>query len=142
MKSVVVTGPDTVEVREVDVPETGPSDVLVRVKACGVCGTDLFYRNIGGAAPRCRTDAARTRARWRSCKNRCGGYGVAVGDHVVINPMAAADGIIGNGGAQGALSEFLLLRDATAGVQFRPIPTAIPWEVAALNEPRRSPSMA
>ena len=61
--------------------------------------------------------------------------GLAVGDHVVINPMAAADGIIGNGGAQGALSEFVLLRDAIAGVQFRAIPSDVPWEVAALNEP-------
>lgn len=49
--------------------------------------------------------------------------------------MAAADGIIGNGGAQGALSEFVLLRDAIAGVQFRAIPSDVPWEVAALNEP-------
>lgn len=61
MRSVVVTGPDTVEVREVDVPETGPSDVLVRVKACGVCGTDLFYRHIGGCLTlqdRCGSDTS------------------------------------------------------------------------------------
>ncbi|HCU91874.1 MAG TPA: butanediol dehydrogenase [Actinobacteria bacterium] len=29
------------EVEEVPVPEPGPGEVLVRVKACGICGTDL-----------------------------------------------------------------------------------------------------
>jgi len=28
-------------VKEVERPECGPGEVLIRVKACGVCGTDL-----------------------------------------------------------------------------------------------------
>ncbi|GAA4491747.1 zinc-dependent alcohol dehydrogenase [Microbacterium panaciterrae] len=60
---------------------------------------------------------------------------VAIGDHVVINPMSSSDGIIGNGGAQGALSEYIVLREARAGVHFRVIPAEVPWHVAALNEP-------
>ena len=35
------------EVEEVPVPEPGPGEVLVRVKACGICGTDL--KIVGGA---------------------------------------------------------------------------------------------
>src|SRR5487761_778678 len=35
------------EVEEVLVPEPGPGEVLVRVKACGICGTDL--KIVGGA---------------------------------------------------------------------------------------------
>lgn len=35
------------EVEEVPLPEPGPGEVLVRVKACGICGTDL--KIVGGA---------------------------------------------------------------------------------------------
>ena len=37
--------------------------------------------------------------------------GITVGDHVVVNPMAAPSGIIGNGGATGALADYLLDRE-------------------------------
>ena len=33
-----------VELRDILVPDPGPGEVLVRVKACGVCHTDLHYR--------------------------------------------------------------------------------------------------
>ncbi len=33
-----------VEIRDVVVPEPGPGEALVRVQACGVCHTDLHYR--------------------------------------------------------------------------------------------------
>src|SRR6201999_3759217 len=61
--------------------------------------------------------------------------GIAVGDHVVINPMAAPGGIIGNGGAAGALADYLLIENAVRGVGLEVIPDHVPWEVAALNEP-------
>jgi len=37
----VCDGPGRFEVREVEAPTAGPGQVLVRVAACGVCGTDL-----------------------------------------------------------------------------------------------------
>jgi S-(hydroxymethyl)mycothiol dehydrogenase len=42
-----------VEVRTVVVPDPGPGDVLVSVQACGVCRTDLHYREgaVDGAFP-------------------------------------------------------------------------------------------
>ncbi|MBD3323164.1 alcohol dehydrogenase catalytic domain-containing protein, partial [candidate division KSB3 bacterium] len=41
MKAAYVKVPFEVEVREIPVPELGPEEVLVKVSACGVCGTDL-----------------------------------------------------------------------------------------------------
>jgi L-iditol 2-dehydrogenase len=41
MKALVYTRPMNVEVREMDAPQLRDSDVLVRVRACGVCGSDL-----------------------------------------------------------------------------------------------------
>src|ERR1700742_3143605 len=61
--------------------------------------------------------------------------GVAVGDHVVINPMAQPGNNIGNGGASGALSEYLLIENAVRGTSLEVVPDHIPFEVAALNEP-------
>jgi threonine dehydrogenase-like Zn-dependent dehydrogenase len=58
-----------------------------------------------------------------------------VGDHVVINPMAAPSGIIGNGGPTGALADYLLIEDVVRGASLEVVPDHIPFEVAALNEP-------
>ena len=33
------------EIVEKDVPEPGPSDVLIKVKACGICGSDVHMLN-------------------------------------------------------------------------------------------------
>lgn len=41
MKALVVFEEGKAEIREVPVPEIGPEDVLVRVKACAICGSDV-----------------------------------------------------------------------------------------------------
>ena len=41
MKAAVYRGPGDVRVEDVPVPEIGAGEMLVRVDACGVCGTDL-----------------------------------------------------------------------------------------------------
>jgi len=41
MKAAVYEGPKRIVLREVNKPEIGPSDILVKVKACGICGSDL-----------------------------------------------------------------------------------------------------
>jgi L-iditol 2-dehydrogenase len=40
MQALVLTGVSEFSVQEVDVPEPGPYEVLCRVKACAICGTD------------------------------------------------------------------------------------------------------
>ena len=47
-RAVVATGKGRpVEVVTIEVPEPGPGEALVRVQACGVCHTDLHYREGG-----------------------------------------------------------------------------------------------
>ena len=41
MKAAVLMGPNHLEVREVDTPQPGPSDVLIRVEACAICSSDV-----------------------------------------------------------------------------------------------------
>ena len=52
MKAAYFLGKETIELRQAPVPEPGPGDVLLRVAACGVCGTDvhIYHGDKGSAA--------------------------------------------------------------------------------------------
>ena len=53
MRAVVYRGVNDLRVEEVPVPRIGPSEILVRVGACGVCPTDIKKIHFGTqAAPR------------------------------------------------------------------------------------------
>jgi 2-desacetyl-2-hydroxyethyl bacteriochlorophyllide A dehydrogenase len=135
MKTVVVSGPGTTDVREVPTPEVGPGDVLVRMRACGICGSDAFYIARGGIPPREGATPLGHEPAGEVVEVGAMVAGLSPGDHVVINPIASGSGMIGSGGPQGALSEFLLIPDAEVGRSLAIIPNEVPFEVAALNEP-------
>lgn len=135
MKASVVTGPGKAEVLDTERPAVGPKDVLVRMRACGICGSDAFYITIGGIPPRQGHTPLGHEPAGEVVEVGAQVSGLAVGDHVVINPMAAPGGIIGNGGASGALADYLLIENAVRGTSLEVIPDHVPWEVAALNEP-------
>lgn len=50
MRAAYCTGPRRIELRNEPEPHGGPEAVLVRVHACGICGSDLHYY-AGAAAP-------------------------------------------------------------------------------------------
>jgi L-iditol 2-dehydrogenase len=135
MKVSVVTAPCETQVVDAPKPTVGPADVLVKIRACGICGTDTLFISMGGipghdgGMPIGHEPAGEVVEVGRDVT------GIAVGDHVVINPMAAPNGIIGNGAPSGALAEYLLLENAVRGTSLEVVPDHIPFEVAALNEP-------
>ena len=45
VRAAFCTAKKTIEVRETDDPQPGPGEVLVRVRQCGICGTDLHFYN-------------------------------------------------------------------------------------------------
>ncbi|AOS93415.1 zinc-dependent alcohol dehydrogenase [Mycobacterium intracellulare] len=135
MKMSMVTGPGKAEVLDAERPTVGPNDVLVRMRACGICGSDAFYITIGGLPPRQGHTPLGHEPAGEIAEVGAKVSGLAVGDHVVINPMAAPGGIIGNGGPSGALADYLLIENAVRGTSLEVIPDHVPWEVAALNEP-------
>ncbi|AFC45245.1 oxidoreductase, zinc-binding dehydrogenase family protein [Mycobacterium intracellulare ATCC 13950] len=135
MKMSMVTGPGKAEVLDAERPTVGPNDVLVRMRACGICGSDAFYITIGGLPPRQGHTPLGHEPAGEIAEVGAKVSGLAVGDHVVINPMAAPSGIIGNGGPSGALADYLLIENVVRGTSLEVIPDHVPWEVAALNEP-------
>jgi (R,R)-butanediol dehydrogenase/meso-butanediol dehydrogenase/diacetyl reductase len=105
---------------------------LVRVRACGICGSDVTIIGMGGrgaAIPLGHEPAGEVVEVGKAVVD------IHVGDRVVVNPMAAPSGIMGNGGALGALTEYLLIESAILGVSLNRIPDSLPFSVAALNEP-------
>jgi threonine dehydrogenase-like Zn-dependent dehydrogenase len=135
MKSVHITGPDTEAWVEIDTPTIGPADVLLKIRACGICGSDAMYAHNGGIPPRIGATPLGHEPAAEVLEVGSDVEGFTVGDHVVIDTMAFTDGLLGSGGAQGGFTELVVVRDAVAGRQLRVIPSHIPWHVAALNEP-------
>jgi 2-desacetyl-2-hydroxyethyl bacteriochlorophyllide A dehydrogenase len=135
MRASIVTAPGQTQVVELPKPAVGPTDVLVKIRACGICGSDALYIALGGLPPRQGQMPLGHEPAGEVVEVGRAVNGVSVGDHVVINPMAAPSGIIGNGGATGALADYLLIENAVRGKSLEIVPDHIPFEVAALNEP-------
>ena len=81
MRAAVYRGINDVRVETVPVPEIGPGEVLIRVAACGICGTDLKKIHTGShSAPRIfGHETAGTIA-----AAGAGVEGFAVGDRVMV----------------------------------------------------------
>ena len=116
-------------------PKASDNDVVVRIKACGICGSDLSYikhgginRQKGGVTPIGHEAAGVVTAVGAAVRD------VAVGQRVIINPMQTST-FIGSGGPEGAFTEEVLVGDVQPGVTLLPIPADLPYEVAALAEP-------
>lgn len=48
MKSIVCHGPKDLRIEEADAPTAGAGQVLIKIEAGGICGSDLHYYNNGG----------------------------------------------------------------------------------------------
>jgi len=47
MTAAVYRGPRQIEVEDVDIPDVGTGDVLIAMKFCGICGSDVHSYNTG-----------------------------------------------------------------------------------------------
>lgn len=135
MKQVRLHGPEDVRIDEVPEPEPGPRDAVVRVAACGICGSDVGYVKLGGVAGPTRRPLPLGHE-LAGVVEALGAEvaGLRPGDRVVVHPGAAGNRI-GNGGPEGGFAPRLLVRNAAAGGSLFPIPDGMPFEVAALAEP-------
>ncbi|MBO4255019.1 zinc-dependent alcohol dehydrogenase [Streptomyces griseorubiginosus] len=139
MKSVRTGAQNHIDLVDVERPVPGPKDVLVRIRACGICGTDTFFLHIGGM-PVGADGSMRSIPLGHEPAGEIVEVGgevtdLKVGDRVVVNPQGVPSGIIGCGGEHGAMSEYLLLEDAEIGRTVAVFPDTVPFDVAALNEP-------
>jgi threonine dehydrogenase-like Zn-dependent dehydrogenase len=138
-RSVQTAVPGAIEVTQTGRPVPGPADVLLRVRACGICGTDAAFIQLGGMpqgpSGQMTTIQLGHEPAGEIVETGTEVTGLKPGDRVVVNPQAAPSGIIGCGGAQGSMSEYLLIDNARAGRSLAVFPDTLPFEVAAFNEP-------
>jgi len=135
MKSVIVTGPGTVDVVDVPTPTPGPLDIIVRIRACGICGSDAFYVSRGGIPPREGATPLGHEPAGEVVEIGAQVRGIGIGDRVVVNPIAPGNGNMGSGGPSGGLSEYILVEQAAPGRNIAIVPADLPFDVAALTEP-------
>ncbi|MEX1218629.1 MAG: alcohol dehydrogenase catalytic domain-containing protein [Acidimicrobiales bacterium] len=118
-------------------PVCGPDDVLVAMKACGVCGTDVTYVYLGGLpveGGRCPMPLGHEPA-GEIVEIGVNVTAIPIGMRVVFNPNFDEIQSIGNGGEQGSLSDLVAVRNAVLGENIFSIPDEVPYEIAALTEP-------
>ena len=115
-------------------PAAGPNDVVIRMKACGICGSDLSYIKIGGIPTPGTITALGHEGAGEVLEVGAAVEGISVGQPVIVNPMMTPSNI-GSGGPEGAFTEELLVREARLGDSILPIPEGIPYDVAAMCEP-------
>ena len=135
MKQVQIFGPGDLRLEDVPEPEPGPRDVVLRVAACGICGSDVRYARLGGLAG----PSDRPMPIGHELTGVVAAVGADVsnltpGTRVVLNPMGQ-DNRIGNGGREGGFAPYLLVRNAADGGALFPIPDELPDHLAALAEP-------
>lgn len=90
MKAIVLTDDAEIRLVERPVPVAGPDAVLLRVNACGICGTDLHAPSMSDMFA---TDVVLGHEFSGTIVETGDGVGdLAAGDEVVVNPIALACG--------------------------------------------------
>ncbi|RYD88310.1 MAG: zinc-binding dehydrogenase, partial [Sphingomonadales bacterium] len=134
MKVLNIHAPGDVRLDDYQMPEAGPRDVVLKMKACGICGSDLSYIKWGGVGGSAGITPLGHEGVGEVLRVGSEVSGLSVGDAMIVNPMATTNNI-GNGGTEGAFVNELLIRDAGKGTSLLPVPEGVPYDVAAMCEP-------
>ena len=135
MKLVRVHGPGDYAIDDVPQPNPGPRDVVVKVGACGICGSDIHFVRHGFTLPDGEPLPLGHEA--AGVVETVGEEvtGITPGMRVFINPTAGDGTVMGNGGSEGAFAGRVLVRNAVAGESLLILPDSVSLAQAALIEP-------
>ena len=137
-------GKGKIEVKDTPVPAPGAGELLLRVRACGICGSDLhFYR---GELPALPTMSLGHEFAGEVTEVGAGVQGIASGQRVVVEPWRTCrecsycrtgsyhlcpKRVLLGTFAPGGLAEYVTVPDYT----LYSLPDALDYELAALVEP-------
>jgi threonine dehydrogenase-like Zn-dependent dehydrogenase len=140
--------PGEILLEEGEIVDPAPGDALVRMRACGICGTDLHIYEHGWHA----TPGMRLGHEFSAEVVAAPGVdGVSAGDRVVVNPTLSCGhcpacranqqhmcherrGVIGLT-VDGAFADYVLVPGARLGLELLAVPDGVSDEAAALTEP-------
>jgi 2-desacetyl-2-hydroxyethyl bacteriochlorophyllide A dehydrogenase len=137
---------NVIAVRDVPVPAPGPGEVLVRIRAAGICGSDLHAFHSAGPARRLPGIGPGHELAGEVAALGPGVAGPEPGTRVAVFPARVCDRCsfcrggrahlcpelrLAGGSYQGGMAEYYL---AQAGYLY-PVPEGMSWPLAALSEP-------
>jgi len=143
MQAAFCPGSGRLELREVPAPRPAAGEVVLRVRACGICGSDLHWFT-GGSRPPSVCPGHEIAGEVVACGAAVAG--VAVGERVTAEPMATCGACrwcragmpqlcrtlqVAGMHRPGGLAELVALPAA----MLYPLPAELDWAVAALSEP-------
>lgn len=133
MKQIMLHGKNDWRLDDIVEPTPGPRDALVRIAACGICGTDVSYVHMGMTPghPIPLGHEMSGVVDWVGDEV----LNLSLGDRVAICPSDGGGGAMGTGGGQGGLTPLLHVPDAASGGRLFKIPDDMPLTTAALAEP-------
>jgi len=150
MKAAVIKGPSDIRVETVDTPTIKDKEILVKVAACGICGSDLqFYRAGPASIPKGRTIIGHE---WSGEVVEVGSAveGVKVGSRIIGTGFSfcgecekcvqgtwweCPDQGLPGYGLDGAMAEYVVVPNPIPGAILFEIPETMTWEEAAAIEP-------
>lgn len=135
MRLARVHGPADVRVDAVPMPVASPGEAIVKVAACGFCGSDLGYiaqGGLGGVEPLREPLAIGHEFAGTVVSVGPGVEGIAPGMRVAGNPDRA---YIGGGGPDGAMGDFIRMSGAKLNDTLFALPDGLSFAEAALAEP-------
>lgn len=133
MKQVMLHGANDWRFDDISEPNPGPLDALVRIAACGICGTDVSYIHLG-LTPGHPIPLGHEMAgvvEWLGDEVD----GLEVGDRVVVCPSDGTGNPMGTGGSEGGLTPVLHVPGAATGRRLFKVPDDLSLTTAALAEP-------
>jgi (R,R)-butanediol dehydrogenase / meso-butanediol dehydrogenase / diacetyl reductase len=133
MKIAVVHGPKDLRIDEAQRPTAGPDDIVIKVAAAGICGTDLHVRQMGPRFPKPMPLGHEFAGEVVEAGSKVKSY--KLGERVAYNSNnSPAD--MGRGGECGGFSDYVILREVDGQVQsLCRVPDNVSFDHAALVEP-------
>ncbi|MFZ1813676.1 MAG: alcohol dehydrogenase catalytic domain-containing protein [Rhizobiaceae bacterium] len=140
MKALVYTGPEALELREVEIPAPADGDVLVKVSHCGICGSDM-HAWLGHDERRpaplilghevAGTVVSGSRQGMRVTVNPLATCGKCDACKEGRNNLCASRQIISMPPREGGFAEYIAIPEEN----LVEVPSHVPFEMAALTEP-------
>ena len=135
MRLARVHGPGDVRIDQVPAPDVAPGEVIVRVAACGICGSDLGYiaqGSLGGVEPLAAPLPIGHELAGTVVAVGAGVTEIEPGLRVAVNPDRA---FVGGGGPDGGMADFLRVSGARLDDTLFALPSGLSFAEAALAEP-------
>ena len=134
-QQINIHGPDMLSLDSMDYPLLESNDLIVKIKCCGICGTDLGYLSSGGLmGPQDKPMPLGHEMSGTVVEIGSSIKDIHVNDRVAINPVENNNNI-GNGGLEGGMTNFLLVKNAALNKNIFKLPDDMSFEVGALIEP-------